>query len=402
MSGASKKFGAALFVAAVATAGYFFYKNMNGKSSDEGEQEDTFVKGNTLNLPVIELSKFLSRAGDDDEGYLAECMRVAECFHKYGILVLRDPRVDERDNNIFVDMMERYFADSDGKRDARPEHHFQVGVTPEFTEKPKDHCHRYGSIGPDDKPLSICPPELDPKWRFFWRIGPMPKETQFPDLHSEAVIPPEIPEWKSVMDMWGTKMLNALFALAEMTAVGFQMPSKTLTSMMDCGPHLLAPTGSDFNKFGQDGTVLAGYHYDLNFMTIHGKSRFPGLFVWTRNGKRLSVAIPPGCLLVQAGKQLEYVTGGHVLAGFQEVVCNAKTVEVINKKKAANESLWRVSSTLFGHLQSDKMLKPLPPFDTVDANAKYPEVYVGDQVANELRQINLDQSQGKVTRDDKK
>lgn len=25
------------------------------------------------------------------------------------------------------------------------------------------------------------------------------------------------------------------------------------------GPHLLAPTGSDFNRFGKLGTVLAGY-----------------------------------------------------------------------------------------------------------------------------------------------
>jgi isopenicillin N synthase-like dioxygenase len=401
MSKSSKNLGVALFVAAVATAGYFFYKNISDNKGKSEEEEDTFVKGDTLNLPVIELSKFLSRSGDGDEAYLAQCTRVAECFHKYGILVLRDPRVDEQDNNIFVDMMERYFGDSDGKRDARPEHHFQVGVTPEYTEKPVNHCHRYGSIGPDDKPLSICPPELDPKWRFFWRIGPMPKKTRFPDLNPEAVIPPEIPEWKSIMDMWGSKMLNALFALAEMTAVGFNMPSKTLTGMMDCGPHLLAPTGSDFNKFGQEGTVLAGYHYDLNFMTIHGKSRFPGLFVWTRDGKRLSVAIPTGCLLVQAGKQLEYVTGGHVQAGFHEVVCNAKTVAVINKKKAAEESLWRVSSTLFGHLQSDNILKPLPPFDTVDANAKYPSTYVGDQVAAELKLINLDQSEGKVTKDDK-
>lgn len=29
--------------------------------------------------------------------------------------------------------------------------------------------------------------------------------------------------------------------------------------------------------------------------------------------------MPDGCLLVQAGKQLERLTGGHVLAGFHEV-----------------------------------------------------------------------------------
>lgn len=35
--------------------------------------------------------------------------------------------------------------------------------------------------------------------------------------------------------------------------------------------------------------------------------------------RRVPVSVPDGCLLVQAGKQLERLTGGHVLAGFHEV-----------------------------------------------------------------------------------
>ena len=47
-----------------------------------------------------------------------------------------------------------------------------------------------------------------------------------------------------VMNMWGGKMTDALFTLAEMAAVGFEMPSKdAFTSRMLFGPHLLAPTG---------------------------------------------------------------------------------------------------------------------------------------------------------------
>jgi isopenicillin N synthase-like dioxygenase len=147
--------------------------------------------------------------------------------------------------------------------------------------------------------LTPCPPELDAKWRFFWRIGPIPNTTNFPSLNMDAVIPPEFPQWKEVMDMWGGKMLDALFVLAEMAALGFNLPSNAFTSRMEYGPHLLAPTGSDLNKFGKVGTVLAGFHNDLNFMTIHGKSRFPGLFIWTREGKKMSVSIPDGSLLVQ-------------------------------------------------------------------------------------------------------
>ena len=70
------------------------------------------------------------------------------------------------------------------------------------------------------------------------------------------------------------------------------------------GPHLLAPTGSDLQKYGQEGTVFAGYHYDLNFLTIHGRSRFPGLNIWLRNGQKVEVKVPIGCLLIQTGKQV--------------------------------------------------------------------------------------------------
>ena len=53
--------------------------------------------------------------------------------------------------------------------------------------------------------------------------------------------------------------------------------------------------------------------------TLHGKSRFPGLYVWLRDGRRVAVRVPDGCLFLQAGRQLEWLTGGHVVAGMHEV-----------------------------------------------------------------------------------
>ena len=104
-------------------------------------------------------------------------------------------------------------------------------------------------------------------------------------------------------------MLDSLYIFAEMAAVGLQLPSFTFTTMMNYGPHLLAPTGSNLNEITTVGSVLAGFHYDLNFLTIHGKSRFPGLFIWARTGEKISLEIPDNCLLIQAGKQMEYLTG---------------------------------------------------------------------------------------------
>ncbi len=57
-------------------------------------------------------------------------------------------------------------------------------------------------------------------------------------------------------------------------------PHDTLHTPNAQGPHLLAPTGSYLGgELAHEGNVFAGYHYDMNFLTLHGRSRFPGLFV---------------------------------------------------------------------------------------------------------------------------
>lgn len=217
------------------------------------------------------------------------------------------------------------------------------------------------------------------------------QQTKFPSLNAEPVVPASFPQWRDVMNGWGQKLLDAAFAVAELSAIGFDLPEDAFSSRMNFGPHLLAPTASDFNRFGELGTVLAGFHYDLNFLTAHGRSRFPGLYVWTRDGSKRAVKIPAGCLLLQAGKQFEYLTGGHVLAGFHEVVVTPATRATIEAKQAKSESLWRISSTLFSHIASDVVLQPLEPFAQADPACveKYPPTFTGDQVAKELEAINL-------------
>ena len=56
----------------------------------------------------------------------------------------------------------------------------------------------------------------------------------------------------------------------------------------------------------------------LLLQTIHGKSRFPGLFIWLADGRRIPVQVPDGCLLLQAGKQMEWLTAGVCKAGMHE------------------------------------------------------------------------------------
>jgi isopenicillin N synthase-like dioxygenase len=221
-------------------------------------------------------------------------------------------------------------------------------------------------------------------------MGERPRDTSFAELNAEPVIPKSVPEWADVLNAWGSKLLQAVTNVAGMAAEGFSLPKDALTSRMQFGPHLLAPTATDFNKFGKVGTVCAGFHVDLNLFTIHGRSRFPGLYIWTREGKKVLVRVPEGCLLVQAGLQAEYLTGGHVLAGFHEVVVVDETMGAIARAKELGRPLWRISSTLFSHIASDQDLKPLGHFaDQEGAADKYPPIKAGAQVKRELDAIKL-------------
>ena len=322
-------------------------------------------------------------------GNQKDCIEVINSLKKYGILIIKDNRINETDNNNFINMMENYYENCDFLTDVRKEYNYQVGVTPELMELPRNHCDKINLLDSDNKPMTLCPPELDIKNRFLWRIGERPKVTRFADLNSEQVIPNNFPNWESTMNTWGEKMLDITKDIVDMIEMGLNLEYTTLGKLLNRGPHLLAPTGSNFNKYNKLNTVLAGYHYDISLLTIHGKSRFPGLYIWLHNGKKVLVQIPDGCLLVQAGKTLEYLTGGYIKAGFHEVIICEETIDVINKKKQNNESLWRVSSTLFTHIASDVILEPLKQFQNNETNEIYKPIYSGLFIKEELKKIKL-------------
>lgn len=279
-------------------------------------------------------------------------------------------------------------------RDTRPECGYQVGPTPEGTELPRSSRDRYiqsliENLPPESQPHDFR--QKDPKWRFFHAFGPRPEhhETKFPLVNPSPVVPQQFTEWPETVDSWGCMMHSAVETVAEMLAVGFGLPKDTFTRLCAKGPHLVAPTAANLKKHGQLGKTLAGYHQDLNFITIHGKSRFPGLYIWLKGGKKMLVRIPDGCLLLQAGMQLAYVTGNTIPAGFHEVVVTEETLEAMQRAEKAQQPSWRISSTFFYHMASDELLRPLAHFETSESADNFPPIYVGDFVQRELQFINL-------------
>ncbi|KAJ3750742.1 hypothetical protein DFH05DRAFT_1468410 [Lentinula detonsa] len=371
-----------------------------------------------MDLPIIDLDLFLSQP-QDSPAVQDECKKAADALITFGALILRDSRVSESDNSIFLDLLEAYFAQppSDIKKDERPELSYQVGVTLENTEKPKcaadEPCLRIiERLELSERPLDISAHSPDPKCRFFWKMGEKPTyETQFPGLNAPNVVPQAEhikARWTPIMESWGESMKQAVESLADMACIGLGLPSNLFRDAGRYGPHLLAPTASDLVKYGQKDTILAGFHTDLNFLTIHGRSRYPGLNIWARNtGKRLPVKIPPGNhLLVQAGRQLEHLSGGLIKAGYHEVVVNDQTLQVVERRNVENPGrpLIRISSTFFWHLSSDYDLIPIPSLveraealDVAQIQLRgyvtdkpvYPPMKVGQQVQNELKHIAL-------------
>ncbi|KZT05838.1 Clavaminate synthase-like protein [Laetiporus sulphureus 93-53] len=361
-------------------------------------------------LPIIDTDIFASSPSSIES--VQECKKAADALITFGALILHDSRVSEEDNSTFLDLLEDYFAQSlaELQKDERPELGYQVGVTLENTEKPKcavdEPClNVIARLDPAERPLDIMGHNPDPKCRFFWRMSEKPPyETAFPSLNAANVVPQAEhirQRWTPVMEKWGQAMKTAVESLAQMAAIGLGLPQETFTDAGRYGPHLLAPTASDLVKYSKKDTILAGFHTDLNFLTIHGRSRYPGLNVWARNtGKRIPVTFPTTgrYLLVQAGKQLEHLSGGLIKAGYHEVVVNDATLQAVERRKASftDRPLIRISSTFFCHLSSDYDLAPIPSLQAraqairadainlgkidLDEESDYPPMKVGQQV----------------------
>ncbi|PAV19481.1 Clavaminate synthase [Pyrrhoderma noxium] len=342
-----------------------------------------------MDLTVIDLDIFLSSPHDSDI-VTRECKRAAEALTGAGALVLHDSRVSESDNSAFLDLMEDYFSQpmSELEKDVRPELQYTVGVTLENTERPKCAVHEpclriIQQLAPEERPIDVSGHSPDPKSRFFWAMTETPPyKTQFPTLNAENVIPQAEnlkKRWTPAMQAWGMYMKNAVEGLAKMLAIGFELPEDYFTNAGKYGPHRLAPTASDLVKYGQKDQILAGFHTDLNFLTIHGRSRYPGLNIWARNtGKRIAVKIPE--------------------AGYHEVVVTEATLEVMEKRRREfpDRPLRRISSTFFWHLSSDYDLSPIPSLVKKKAaygedldTSEYPKMKAGQQVQNELKNIAL-------------
>lgn len=92
--------------------------------------------------------------------------------------------------------------------DIFPEDDFQVGATPEYTEKARDHYNVVNDFKDNNKADTPYPPPYDAKWRYFWNIGEVTEDI------AQNKSPNDFPAFKETMEGWGSHMMNGCFTVA--------------------------------------------------------------------------------------------------------------------------------------------------------------------------------------------
>ena len=309
-------------------------------------------------------------------------INIVKCLHETSCLVIRTNQITQEEQHNFKNLMCKYYEQTTEEKlkDCRPETGYQLGTTPEGVEQSKcffdTSCFKFiEKLKPNAMPV-FSHEKHDPKWRYFWELN-----------NKENVIPNKFKdEWEKTMNSWGSKLYNIIQQVTKLIEEGLYLKENELNDKLKDGKQLLAPTGIDISKYNTLNTTYATFHTDISFLTIHGKSNYPGLRIWLRNGTRMDLKIPDGCLLLQVGRQLEWLTGGYFTAGYHEVIC---TYDTLKKYKNNTESNWRVSSTLFSHLNSEIYLEPLSKFRNITTIQMYPRIKEENFIKQELEYTKL-------------
>lgn len=335
-------------------------------------------------LPVVDLDLF--RAG---RMTTQEMVRVTEAFAELGVICLRDlqvtPYIQERFRQTMVGIhgaSPAELAALDGSDTG-----YQFGMTPPNTEYPLDHSEWVTTLPPEHRPLTV-PGEADPKSRCMWPTGERPRRSLWPKINVNAKVPERFHHIAGPLNTWGQCMLAAASDILQIIAIGLGLDQKCLSQMLKGGPHILGPTGSDFTN-AVLAQVLAGLHYDFNVLTVHGQTDIRALICWTRDGRPFLVEVPDGCLLAQAGKSLEWMTGGFFHAGKHEVDVTPESLADREAIIARGERPIRVGSPLFVHLATRHPMRPIAGDTSKRARAEYPWLLGGHYETIELAQINL-------------
>lgn len=316
---------------------------------------------------------------------------VVHSLESIGLVVWRSPNMETSLRERMQRLMAKFFALPEAAKKATVNAAFQGGWTPEFTEKPVDISDFINSLAPDQRPFTPTFPK-DPKERYMCGVGPRRSATRFPVLTPPTRILPGHEKWHSVMGKWGSNMMRDAEMILDAYAGHYGL-DRHRVFRLKYGAHIVAPTSTNLLKYSPQ-TVVADTHADMGVLSGHEPSvavlyrpktaerkgwlvmkPCGGLIVWTRDGRRLRVAVPPGCRLFQAGFQFTHITDGRVLSGMHQVIVPPAAEELVKLAHEHEAGVQRISATIFIHLDADTRIVVPEVFRTPGKD--YPKIWAG-------------------------
>ncbi len=220
----------------------------------------------------------------------------------------------------------------------------KVGLKENYSQLRKPYAEEKERLTGGNLALTPMQPKVDPTWRYHWLLG-----------SEQNVKPIDFPHFSEIIESWGKQLYQTNFTVCEMVAVGLGLDFYRITDTLKKGSHYISPPGVDLSK-SKPGDVITGFHRDFGLITSQAKTRFPGLMAWLLTGEKVDVNIPDGHLLIQSGKQLEWLTGGYLKAGFHEVIHTSAVEAQVKHNLRAGKSTWRVVPSLFSYVEGSHSL----------------------------------------------
>lgn len=311
----------------------------------------------------------------------------------FGAICFRTDLFTKRDNDAGLAGAQGYFCRPHDERMLdvpAPELAFQVGLTLRGQEKTRQKYTDFDHLSARNRPTK--PPRGGPvSERLMFPIGTRPENMleRFRMLNAIHANPAGVLPFEEDLRMCGESKLRVAVFVMQLLEIGLLLPDGALVDLLTDGPHLEAPNATHLDEDVVLGDVANEVHYDLNLATFFGKANAPGLFVWIAKKFRVALSIPEGCMLMQAGKQLEWLTGGHISYGLHEVVVTKSMIDTLTRSTPRGKPPVRTSLPLFVHVNSMRRLEPLGHFQSAQRAHKYATVLAGDYLIDELTAINL-------------
>jgi isopenicillin N synthase-like dioxygenase len=350
-----------------------------------------------IELPVINLRDLVE--GRRNSGVISQAEQAAHEMHRRGLVVVYDPRFSIEGRSDFFAMLQAYYAQDPEviARDVRRYPDRVVGVAMMHTEKGRNHSARIADYPEHHRPYTTADDceRGDPKYRWHHRaIHPNVRAELAGTPALQAMLDDQLvpvgfeDRWRRIMDQRSTLLIQTIFDASRLVAIGLGLPEDVFVETMQHGTNLFAPTGSDLSTFQPDD-VMASFHYDFGQWTGHDSASHGGLIAWTRDGKPIRVEVPHGCVLIQAGKEAEILTGGYIQAGFHEVIATDEAIAQARTDKAEGRSPIRIAGPLFAQSGPGVVLSPRGRFATDERLGAYPPILSERHQADEIAANNL-------------